>query len=116
MDLACVLGLGKERLGQAEGHTLSQTWPSLYWPCPLNSDDHSNHQGWCSNNGLDGLEFQLFWESDLSLWSESSLEAFVPWTDTASRGLSLLVCLARFGSLCGQAAGIHWHVAILLLP
>lgn len=55
-----------------------------------------------SNNGLDALKFQLSWDSGLSLWSETGLEAFVPWTDAASRGLSLLVCLARFESLCGQ--------------
>lgn len=62
----------------------------------------SNLQGQCSDNGLDVLKFQLSWESDLSLWSETGLEAFVPWTGTASRGLSLSVCLARFESLCGQ--------------
>ena len=55
-----------------------------------------------SNNGLDVLKFQLSWDSNLSLWSETGLEAFVPWKDTASRGLRLLVCLARFDSLCGQ--------------
>lgn len=75
----------------------------------------SNRQGQSSNNGVDVLKFQLSWESDLSLWSETGLEAFVPWTDAASRGLSLLVCLARFEKSVWPAAGIHWHVAILLL-
>lgn len=75
----------------------------------------SNHQGQSPNNGVDVLKFQLSWESDLSLWSETGLEAFVPWTDTASRGLSLLVCLARFEKSVWPAAGIHWNVAILLL-